>query len=75
MNMKGPPGWNPDEITSRIDGWVVDPDDEDRIPARVAEMIVRALPQLGGGCSSIIEEVRARMLCRQRMVARLGGLK
>ena len=43
----GPPGWEPHKIVSRIDGWVIDPDDEDRIPSAVAEMIARAMPQPG----------------------------
>jgi hypothetical protein len=59
----GPPGWRPHQITHRVDGWVIDPDDEDRIPARVAEMIFRAMPQLGDG--NTIADVRARMLARQ----------
>jgi hypothetical protein len=66
----GPPGWNPHEITSRIDGWVVDPDDEARIPARVAEMIFRAMSQLGDG--NTVADVRARMLARQLMHERKG---
>jgi hypothetical protein len=58
---KGPPGWEPHRITTRIDGWVVDPHDEDRIPAAVAEMIARAMPR-----PSEVEIIRARMI--QRMV-------
>jgi len=62
----GPPGWNPHEITSRIDGWIVDPENEDRIPARVAEMIVPSMPQLGDG--DTVADVRARMLARHKRV-------
>jgi hypothetical protein len=39
-----PPGWQPHQITRRVDGWVVDPDNEDLIPAYVAEIIVRSMP-------------------------------
>lgn len=60
-----PPGWEPHLITHRVDGWVVDPDNKDRIPAAVAEMIARALPQPG---DSIIAAVRARMLARHKKV-------
>jgi len=28
-----PPGWEPHKIVTRIDGWVVDPENEDRIAA------------------------------------------
>jgi hypothetical protein len=59
-----PPGWKPHEISHRIDGWVIDPEDEMRIPSAVAELIARAMPQLGGGNS--IADIRARMVARQR---------
>jgi hypothetical protein len=42
-----PPGWQPHQIVSRIDGWIVNPENETRIPAAVAEMIARAMPQRG----------------------------
>jgi hypothetical protein len=51
------------QLMHRVDGWVIDPDDEDRIPVRVAEMIFRAMPQLGEGNS--VADIRARMLARQ----------
>jgi hypothetical protein len=35
---EGPPGWKPHQITHRIDGWVVDPENKDRIPAAIAEL-------------------------------------
>ncbi|QIG96782.1 hypothetical protein [Bradyrhizobium sp. 6(2017)] len=60
-----PPGWRPDQIVTRIDGWVVDPDDENRIPAAVTEMIARAMPQSGG---SPVAAIRARMIARQKKV-------
>jgi len=60
----GPPGWEPHKIVSRIDGWVVDPDDEDRIPSVIAEMIARAMPLLG---DDTVADIRARMWTRQRM--------
>jgi hypothetical protein len=61
----GPPGWEPHKIVSRIDGWVIDPDDEDRIPTVVAEMIARAMPQLG---DYTVADIRARMYARHRKV-------
>jgi hypothetical protein len=60
-----PPGWQPHTIMSRIDGWVVAPDNEDRIPAAVAEMITRAMPQLG---DDTVAAIRARMQARHRKV-------
>ena len=56
-----PPGWQPHQIVTRIDGWVVDPKNEDRIPAAVAEMIARAMPQPR---DSAVAVIRARMLAR-----------
>ena len=61
----GPPGWEPHKIVSRIDGWVVDPDDEDRIPAVVAEMIARAMPQL---YDDSVAAIRAPMYARHKKV-------
>jgi hypothetical protein len=60
-----PPGWAPHEITHRIDGWVIDPENENRIPAAVAEMIARAMPQLG---DDTVPAIYARMLARHRKV-------
>jgi hypothetical protein len=59
----GPPGWELHKIVSRIDGWVIDPENEDRIPSAVAEMIARAMPQLGDGT---VAAIRARMYARHR---------
>jgi hypothetical protein len=61
----GPPGWEPHKIVSRIDGWIIDPDDEDRIPTVVAEMIASAMPQLG---DDTVAAIRARMYARHRKV-------
>ena len=49
---------------SRIDGWVIDPDHQDRIPTAVAELMARAMPMPGGDS---IADVRARMQARQRV--------
>lgn len=60
MSSKGPPGWEPHRIMTRIDGWVGTPD---HVPASVAALMARAMPQ-----PSEIEIIRARMLVRQREV-------
>ncbi|MEH2563477.1 hypothetical protein V1289_003104 [Bradyrhizobium sp. AZCC 2289] len=56
-----PPGWEPHRITHRVDGWVIDPKNEDRIPAAVAALIARAMPQPR---DSAVAAIRARMLAR-----------
>jgi hypothetical protein len=61
----GPPGWEPHKIVSRIDGWVIDPDDEDRIPSVIAEMIARAMPVLG---DDTIAAISRRMHARHKKV-------
>lgn len=61
----GPPGWERHKIVSRIDGWVIDPDNEDRIPAPIAELIARQMPQLG---DDSVADIRARMYARHRKV-------
>jgi hypothetical protein len=66
---KGPPGWEPHRITTRIDGYFVDPRDEDRVPAVIAEMMARAMPQ-----PTEIEIIRCRMQARQRMHERMRSL-
>jgi hypothetical protein len=58
---KGPPGWEPHRITTRIDGWVVDPENVNRIPPAIAKMMARAMPQ-----PTEIEIIRARMIARMR---------
>jgi hypothetical protein len=60
-----PPGWKPHQIVTRVDGWIVDPENEDRIPAAVAEIISRAMGQVGG---DTVADVRARMLARHKKV-------
>jgi hypothetical protein len=60
-----PPGWEPHKIMSRIDGWVVDPENEDRIPAAVAEMIARAMPMPS---DDSVANIRRRMYARQKKV-------
>jgi len=52
---------------TRVDGWLLDPADEDRIPSAVAELIARAMPQPGNDAVAVI---RARMLARHRKVLR-----
>ena len=56
-----PPGWEPHKVMTRIDGWVVDPNDKDRIPAAVAEIIARAMPIVG---DDTVAAIRARMYAR-----------
>ncbi|VIO79130.1 hypothetical protein [Bradyrhizobium ivorense] len=56
-----PSGWKPHEIVTRIDGWVVDPQNDGRIPAAVAAMIARAKLPVASRAVAII---RARMLTR-----------
>ncbi|MGY8639194.1 hypothetical protein RAD15_42725 [Bradyrhizobium sp. 14AA] len=61
-----PPGWQPHKIISRIDGWVVDnPQNKNGVPARVAEIIARAMPQLA---DARVAAIRARMVARQLKV-------
>lgn len=64
-----PPGWQPHEISHRVDGWVVDPGNEGRVPAAVAKLIARAMPDLRGYS---VADVRARMHARQRMYDELS---
>jgi len=68
MKKPAPPGWEQHEIVSRVDGWLVDPDDETRIPSAVAELMARAMPQLGEGNS--VADIRARMIARHERVKR-----
>jgi hypothetical protein len=68
VTMKAPPGWQPHQIVSRIDGWI---GVADRIPASVAEMIARAMPQPGGHS---VANIRARMAGRQRIFDRMKVL-
>ncbi|UPK39358.1 hypothetical protein IVB18_20310 [Bradyrhizobium sp. 186] len=61
----GPPDWQPHLITHRIDGWVIDPKHENRIPTAVAEMIARAMPQPD---DDTVAAIYARMLARHKKV-------
>ncbi|WP_025037042.1 hypothetical protein [Bradyrhizobium sp. DOA9] len=60
-----PPGWEPHQIVSRVDGWIVDPQNKSAVPTRVAEMIARAMPQLA---DPQVAAIRARMVVRQLKV-------
>lgn len=61
-----PPGWEPHQIVSRIDGWIIpDPQNKNAVPARVAKMIARAMPQLA---DPRVAAIRARMVARQLKV-------
>jgi hypothetical protein len=54
------------QLAHRVDGWwVIDRDDPDRIPPRIAEMIARAMPQPG---DYTIAAIRKRMLARHKRV-------
>jgi hypothetical protein len=50
-------------MMSRIDGWVVDPKNENRIPAPIAELIARAMPQ---PADDTVAAIRARVQARHR---------
>lgn len=63
-----PPGWQPHEITHRVDGFV-QPGKDGRIPAAIAKLIAHAMPNLRGYS---VADVRARMLARQRMYDQLS---
>jgi hypothetical protein len=62
---KGPPGWELHRITTRIDGWFVDPKNELRIPPVIAVIMARAMPQ-----PTEIEIIRARIIARHRKLFR-----
>jgi hypothetical protein len=67
MTRHGPPGWAPHQAMMRIDGWfVIDPKNENRIPAYVAEIIARAMPPLGGG--DTVGDIKARMQARHQLI-------
>ncbi|MCK1620806.1 hypothetical protein IVA96_30395 [Bradyrhizobium sp. 159] len=63
-----PPGWQAHEIDRRTDGWI---GSQSRIPAAVAKLIARAMPDLR---RYSVADVRARMLARQRMYDELSKL-
>ncbi|MCK1607249.1 hypothetical protein IVB02_39230 [Bradyrhizobium sp. 166] len=58
-----PPGWQPHQIVTRIDGYIAGRGDS--IPRAVAQMIARAMPKPG---SSAVAAIRARMLARHKKV-------
>ncbi len=60
-----PPGWQPHQIMTRVDGWLLDPADEDRIPTAVAELIAQAMPQPG---DDTVAAIRRRMYARHKKV-------
>jgi hypothetical protein len=60
----GAPGWEPHKTTFRVDGWIIDPTDEDGIPSSVAELIARQMPQPADDTVAI----RRRMHARHRKV-------
>ena len=59
----GPPGWEPHKTTVRVDGWICDPKDEHRIPARVANLIAAAMPHPGD--RHVVATIRMRVMARQ----------
>jgi hypothetical protein len=69
MTMKiGPPGWQPHEIVSRLDGFV---SVDGRVPDFIADMM--STPRTRTNNHSIAA-IRARMECRQRMLCRMMRL-
>ncbi|MBR0792159.1 hypothetical protein JQ631_24000 [Bradyrhizobium manausense] len=60
-----PPGWQPHKVVNRLDGWIVEPKNKGGVPARVAEMIARAMPQLA---DPHVAAIRARMVARHLTV-------
>jgi hypothetical protein len=68
-----PPGWEPHQIARRVDGWVIDPDNDACIPAEIAAMIVEAMPQPGG--RGVVAVIRARMIARQHAHERKNKMR
>lgn len=56
-----PPGWQPHQIVTRIDGYIAARGD--RIPTAVAALIGRNMPSRG---DNTIAAIRARMLARHK---------
>ena len=54
-----PPGWEPNQITTRIDGYITG--HGDRVPDAVAELIARAMPKSG---DNTLGAIRACMYAR-----------
>lgn len=53
-----PPGWQPHQIVTRIDGYIADRGG--RVPAAVAAMIARNVPSLDNTVAAIRKRMRAR---------------
>jgi hypothetical protein len=68
-----PPGWQPHQIARRVDGWVIDPENDTSIPAEIAAMIVEAMPQPGG--RDVVAVIRARMMARQHAHERRNKMR
>jgi hypothetical protein len=69
MNKRiGPPGWRRHEVTSRLDGWIIDPEHKGRIPAPIAELIAKAAT--ASYRLETVADVRARMRARHRIAFR-----
>ena len=67
-------------IQHRLDGWTINGDDDMRMPRDVAREIARHMPEppalfgrMVQQCKSI-SDIRARMACRSRMIARMERL-
>jgi hypothetical protein len=70
VNMKfAPPGWEPHELVSRIDGWIGNPS---RMPTGIATVITRSKPSLG---RDAVADIKARMIARQFIVERMRSLR
>jgi hypothetical protein len=64
MKKSAPPDWEPSQITHRIDGYFLDPENPDHVPSRVAALIRTART------GDSIADVRARMVARQHALER-----
>lgn len=63
-----PPGWEAHKTTWRVDGWIIDPEDQDRVPTSVAETTATAIPTFRSNRG--VAGARARMRIRHRMLYR-----
>jgi len=61
MTRHAPPGFEPHKVISRVDGYICDPENPDRVPTRIAAMIRAA--RFGGDS---VRDIRDRMVARQR---------
>jgi hypothetical protein len=64
-----PPGWEPHQITHRIDGWIGNPS---CMPTGIAAVIARSKPSRGGDA---VADIKARMIARQLIVGRMRSLR